>query len=397
LRPAPDPEGSAASARRWAAREHPTPLARHWYRWSALTLALLPLAGLFALLAALRRHAYRRGWLRPVRLPVPVIVVGNLTVGGTGKTPLTAWLAERLTELGWHPGIVSRGHVPGRGAADGSARIHQPATRHSDPALVGDEPVLLAARTGCPVWVGADRPFAARALIAANPAVDLILCDDGLQHYRLARDLEIAVVDGQLAFGNGLPLPAGPLREPRRRLRAVDAVVLHAAPARADAAGAAAPGLGTLGAPTFVMRLAPTRVYRLDAPPDFDSGDTLRRWRGQRVHAVAGLGNPLRFFALLEAHGLEIVRHPFPDHHAYAETDVAFDDALPVLITEKDAVKLRRIVAAPLAERIRVVAVDAEIDGALVALLRQKLEALRLGPETARHTRLSGDQGTAGP
>lgn len=299
-------------------------LERTWYRaspvWPIVAAALLPLAGIFALLSALRRAAYRAGLLPSVALPVPVIVVGNLSVGGTGKTPLVLWLAAALRRHGFTPGILSRGY--GR-QTDAPTEVNDGASA----AEVGDEPLLLARASGCPVWVGADRVAAGTRLLDAHPACDVLIADDGLQHYRLARRVEIAVVDGERAHGNRLPLPAGPLREPVSRLARVDAVVVNAA------AGAALPAAGI---PSFAMRLEGTRLRNLMHPATVGN---LAKLRGQRVHAVAGIGNPQRFFDVLTRHGLQVMPHAFPDHHAYRPADLDFGDDAAVLMTEKDAVK----------------------------------------------------------
>lgn len=285
---------------------------RHWYRLSALSVLLAPLAAAFALGVAARRAAHAAGLTRSERLPVPVVVVGNVVVGGTGKTPLVLWLAERLRARGWRPGIVSRGY----GGSAGAPRAVPPG---ADPREFGDEPLLLAERSGCPVFVGRDRAAAARALVAAS-GCDVVICDDGLQHYALARDFEIAVED-ERGHGNGLMLPAGPLREPASRR--VDAVVAN---------GMERPG-------AFRMRLEPAGFWRVSG----ERGPIeLAALRGKRLHAVAGIGNPARFFATLRGLGLDVVEHPFPDHHPFAPGDLDFPDCDLVLMTEKDAVKCRR-------------------------------------------------------
>jgi tetraacyldisaccharide 4'-kinase len=251
----------------------------------------------------------------------PVVVVGNLTVGGTGKTPLTIWLARELSAQGLKVGIVSRGH----GRRGGEPRAVQ-AT--SDWREVGDEPLILARRTACPILVAADRVAGARLLAARG--VDLILADDGLQHLRLARECEIVVIDGARGFGNGRLLPAGPLREPLIALSRADVVVVNGAPGHASLARALAPG-SALG-----MSLEAQEAVRLDAraPPR-----ALSAFCGQRVHAVAGIGNPQRFFEELRAQGMEVFEHAFPDHHPFSAPELVFGDELPVLMTEKDAVK----------------------------------------------------------
>ena len=315
--------------------------ARHWYRLSPVSVLLFPVSLVFRLLVALRRLLFRAGALPSVRLHVPVIVVGNLTVGGTGKTPLILALAEALRRKGLHPGILSRGY----GGTDAGPRA---VSAGEDAAQVGDEPLVLAERSGCPVWIGADRAAAARALLAAHARCDVILCDDGLQHYRLRRDFEIAVED-ERGFGNGLLLPAGPLREPADRR--VDATVVNGAE----------PWPGA-----FRMRLTPAGLYRVDAhaAPLMQS-----ELSGKKLHAVAGIGNPERFFAGLSRMGLAFSAHPFPDHHAFRAADLEFADCDFVLMTEKDAVKCRDFGRRDLIA----VRVGAEIDPSLTELILERI------------------------
>ena len=322
---------------------------RHWYRLSWLSVALLPLAALFRFSTAWRRGAYRIGLLRAERLPVPVIVVGNITAGGTGKTPLTLWLCGLLTEQGFSPGIVSRGH----GA---SARLLA-VTAASDPAAAGDEPVLLARRSRCPVWIGRDRAAAARALLAANPGCNVIVCDDGLQHYRLRRDVEVVVLDGSRGLGNGLPLPAGPLREGPARLRKVDAVVINGS-------GDPCPSI----APRFRMSLEGSQFHNLLNPGYTASASG---FQGRRVHAVAGIGNPLRFFAHLQRLGLSFTAHAFADHHPFSPVDLEFEDADEIIMTEKDAIKCQRFAR----ENHWALSVDAAVDPAFGQLILNRLES----------------------
>ncbi len=299
---------------------------RHWQSVTPVSILLYPASLVFAAAAAVRRTAYRGGLLRPARLPVPVIVIGNITAGGTGKTPLTIWLAEFLRGHGRHPGIVCRGY-------GGGARAPRGVPPDGDPASCGDEAVLLARRTGCVVWTGADRAAAARALLAAQPACDVVVSDDGLQHYALARDVEICVVDTARGFGNGWLLPAGPLREPPSRLAAVDAVVFNV-----EDGGGQPPAAGPAPehAARFAMRLAGAEFRSL-----LDPGRRVgaEHFRGRRVHAVAGIGNPQRFFRQLQRMGLDFTPHSFPDHHPFTASDLAYAGAEAVLMTEKDAVK----------------------------------------------------------
>ena len=293
-----------------------------WYREHAGPSLLQPLAWLYGGLVALRRHAYATGWARSAGAGRPVVVVGNLTVGGTGKTPLTLWLAQALGAAGLRVGIVARGYGSRTGRAPRRVAPDSPWQE------VGDEPLILARRSACPTVVGIDRLAAARVLAADG--VDAILADDGLQHLRLARACEIVVIDGARGLGNGRLLPAGPLREPASRLRQVDAVVVNGAVTR----GSLAPLLPGV---VLGMQLAATEAVSLDER----SRRPLGSFNGQRVHAVAGIGNPQRFFSELRAYGLEVIEHAFPDHHPLSAAQVAFADALPVLMTEKDAVKSR--------------------------------------------------------
>lgn len=301
-------------------------LASHWYRHSPVSLILLPLALLYGFAVRLRRSLYRLNVLASVRLPVPVIVVGNLTVGGTGKTPLVLWLAAHLRNEGRKPAILCRGY----GGADAGPRK---VSADDDPGRVGDEPLLLAMRSGCAVWIGRDRAAAGARLLETHPDCDVIICDDGLQHYRLQRDLEIAVED-ERGLGNGLLLPAGPLREPADRT--VDARVLNGERASVEVAGRRGGGNTAM---VFRMRLEPRGFCFVH---DTALALSLSDLSGKRLHAVAGIGNPQRFFALLAQLGLEPVCHPFPDHHTYAAADLQFPDCDLVLMTEKDAVKCVR-------------------------------------------------------
>jgi tetraacyldisaccharide 4'-kinase len=319
---------------------------RIWFGSRLAALPLTPLSALFWAVSTLRRAAYRHGVLRSERLAVPVVVVGNLTVGGAGKTPLVIWLARRLLARGLRVGVLSRGY---RGRARDYPLVVTAAT---DPALVGDEPVLIARRADCPVVVDPDRVRGGRRLLELADC-DLLLADDGLQHYRLARDLEIAVVDGERRFGNGFLLPAGPLREGLARLRSIDLVVVNGVPR---------PGEHSMG-----LRPRPARA--LGAP---EVERPIDAWRGRRVHAVAGIGNPERFFAMLRGLGVEVDPLPFPDHHAFGPADIDPPDDQPVLMTEKDAVKC----AAFATGRHWVVPVDAEPDPGFVRHLDARLSEL---------------------
>jgi tetraacyldisaccharide 4'-kinase len=288
------------------------PIDRVWYGERA-PAALRPLASLYGKVSS---NVAQRRKAAAVQLPVPVIVVGNITVGGTGKTPFVLWLVERLIAQGWRPGVISRGY----GGCSPEYPLRVSAT--TDPAWSGDEPALIARRIGVPVAVAPDRVAAARLLIDSGE-VDILVTDDGLQHYKLGRDIEICVVDGSRGLGNGALLPAGPLREPAERLREVDLVVVNGGGWRPE------------GVAALDMQLQTTEALPLGG----GAARPLSSFTGARVNAVAGIGNPERFFASLRAAGIEVVPHPFPDHHNYSDIDLAFDEKLPLLMTEKDAVK----------------------------------------------------------
>ena len=299
---------------------------RRWYGSGGGWLE--PLAFLYGRAIAMRERAYAAGWLKSVRVDRPVIVVGNLTVGGTGKTPLVGWIAERLAARGVSVAIVTRGY--GRNATH--VRAVMPDVNWRE---VGDEAVLLQRRSGCAVFVGADRVAAARAAISAGARV--IIADDGLQHLHLARDCEIIVVDGERGFGNGRLLPAGPLRERTSHLARADALICNGSPG--DRIAGASPALQ--GRRFLEMRLVPGAARPVGALAGAveDISRPLEEFRGRRVHAVAGIGNPARFFRVLAAHGIELIERPFRDHHRFRPDELAFDDGLPVLMTEKDAVR----------------------------------------------------------
>ncbi|GAA5074886.1 tetraacyldisaccharide 4'-kinase [Lysobacter panacisoli] len=291
-----------------------------WYGDARVPLSARLLSALYGSVTGLRRSAYLKGWFKRHHPGVPVIVVGNITAGGAGKTPLTIALVERLRAEGWHPGVATRGY----GREDASAALWVDA--RTDAARGGDEPVLIAHRTGAPVRVDRDRAAAAKALVEAG--CDLVICDDGLQHYRLERDIEIEVVDGRRRYGNAQLLPAGPLRELPERGARCDFRVVNV--------GSGAPGNGDTGFGEWPMRL-------LGDSADPMIGGRARRlgsFSGQRVHAVAGIGDPERFFAMLRDYGIAVVPHAFADHHQYRAEDFEFGSReLPVLMTEKDAVK----------------------------------------------------------
>lgn len=320
-----------------------------WYRDAAWPRLLSPLEFLYKKTVASRRRAYQNGKREVWYAPVPVLVVGNITVGGTGKSPLVAWLGRWLSERGWKPGIIARGyggHAP---------RYPFYVDEKSDVAHAGDEPVMLAQQTRLPVAVDPDRPRAARKLIAAG--CDILLSDDGLQHFALGRDIELVVVDGTRGFGNGRCLPVGPLREPIERLTEVDAIISNGDPETpADTTH-------------YAMNMMPSAWRHLN---DGVCYSVQERPFGGRVHAVAGIGNPERFFRTLEKLGVEHDRHPLPDHHRFSAHDLRFADNRPVVMTAKDAVKCR-----PFAnERCWSLDIEARPEPALVDWLAKRLETL---------------------
>lgn len=317
---------------------------QQWVRITLWHLLLIPLSWLFYLLSTARRFCYKLGILDSYQAQVPLVVVGNVTVGGTGKTPLVIWLVEQLKQAGFSPGIISRGY-------GGRNRNPIEVFKHSSPDEVGDEPVLLAKRTGCPIFVNADRVSAIQALLQTYPSCDVIVSDDGLQHYRMRRDIELAVVDAQRGFGNKMLLPAGPLREPIARLKRVDAVIYNGKANSLDG---------------FVMTLQMGRLRKVQDENVVADLDTLK---GLSTIAIAGIGNPQRFFQQLRDRSLMIEEHPFPDHHAFMPEDLEFAGDAVVLMTEKDAVKC----AAFAKENWWYLPVDAIVDRTLSDYIIQKL------------------------
>lgn len=324
---------------------------RYWFDGTPPPLFARAVAPVYAAAVALRVSLYRRGWLRRGHPGAPVVVVGNLIAGGSGKTPLTIAIVERLRAEGWTPGVASRGY--GRRDASTPRWVD----RDTAPADGGDEPVLIALRTGARVRVDRDRLAAARALVAAG--CDIVICDDGLQHYRLARDIEIEVIDGRRRYGNARPIPAGPLREPIARGASCDFRVLNLGSTRETNEDAS--GFGE-----WPMRLAATEARALRGARTLP----LSAFAGRRVHAVAGIGDPERFFETLRGAGIAVVPHAFADHHRYVAEDLRFGSDLPVLMTEKDAVKCASFAA----DDHYAVAVRAELPEAFWVALMDRIE-----------------------
>lgn len=287
-----------------------------WYSKNTLTHVLRPLSLLFCGIVAIRKALYSLKIFKQIKLDVPVIVVGNITVGGTGKTPLVIWTAKYLKESGFTPGIISRGYM-------GKAKSWPQQVRpDSDPVIVGDEAILISRQAKCPMAVGPNRIEAGLALLKYSDC-DVIISDDGLQHYALQRSIEVVVVDGVRRFGNGYCLPAGPLRESVNRIDKADFIVTN--------------GIAKQG--EYAMRYSGKELVNLLDP---ESKLMLSEYKGKKVHAVSAIGNPQRFFDYLRSQGLDIIEHSFPDHYMYLKSDITFDDNLAVLMTEKDAVKCQR-------------------------------------------------------
>ena len=347
-------------------------LTRNWLRRGPLACALWPVSLVFRLLSGVRTALFRAGVLKSSRLPVPVVVVGNIYIGGTGKTPLTIWLVQALQAAGMKPGVISRGF----GSSEQGARA---VSATSTPAQVGDEPLLIKQRTGAPVMVGRDRAATGRALLGAHPEVDILLTDDGLQHYKLQRDVEIILFDGRGA-GNGWLLPAGPLREPvsrRRDFTVINAPLLTDELVRAVQPGKA--GSDPMRGQTPMMQTVPFQMTLVG-----EYAEQLRdRTRKQsltelaahpelRIAAAAGIGNPARFFGMLKGAGLRITELPLPDHHDFQDRPFAGLEADLILMTEKDAVKCAQIEELSDDPRLWVVPVTARIDRALADQIVEK-------------------------
>ena len=291
-------------------------LVSSWYRKSVIRFVLYPIAAIYCWLMHIRRFLYRHGLLHTRWFPFPIIIVGNITVGGTGKTPLVIKLVKQLQQAGYRPGIVSRGY-------GSSARQYPLAVAEDSVASeVGDEALLLYRRCKCPTVVDPVRPRAVTHLLQSD--CDIVISDDGMQHYALGRDIEIVVLDGDRGMGNGLCLPAGPLREPPARLNNVDLIV--------QTGGKEQNGIWT-------MLLKPDCFINV-----FDRNliQALSAFSGKRVHAAAGIGNPDRFFQTMKSLGCDVLDSAFPDHYNYQLNDLVFDDDLPVVMTEKDAVKYEK-------------------------------------------------------
>ena len=318
-------------------------LSESWYKPHAIRWLLSPLSALYRLVSFIRKQCYFLGIFKQHRVSVPVIIVGNISVGGTGKTPFVIFLIQHLQQQGFKPGVISRGY--------GGHSDNYPITvsNNSDPAIVGDEPVIIARQTNCPVVVSPTRVEAASFLLEHHEC-DLIVSDDGLQHYALARDIEIVLVDAQRQFGNQYCLPAGPLREPLSRLQDVDFIVYN----------------GGSNDTEFNMTLSASHAINLS---DVNVTKSITDFQGQEVHALAGIGNPKRFFNQLAQLGIYVIAHEFDDHHIFVKQDLEFNDNKTILMTEKDAVKCQFFAT----NNMWFIPVEASVSGNLDQLIIQKL------------------------
>lgn len=324
-----------------------------WYGKSLLSLILVPFSWLYKIIIFIRQLIYKSGILPVNQVGVPVIVVGNITVGGTGKTPLVIWIANFLKQNGYNPGIVSRGY--------GGKASHWPqqVRTDSDPVMVGDEPVLIAKRTGCPVAASPDRYSAATGLVE-HKQCNIIISDDGLQHYALGRNIEIAVIDSLRRFGNNHCLPAGPLREPVSRLKSVDMIVSNGLPVKGE----------------HQMEYT---VNSLISVKNENISCEITALQNKKIHAVAGIAHPEKFFNMLKKHGLKIIEHPFADHYIFKPADIKFDDDLAVVMTEKDAVKCCKFAD----ENYWYLPINVEMSNTFIHRLTILLKELENGQEAA--------------
>jgi len=317
-----------------------------WYQRHPLRWLLWPLSLVYQAVLKLRTVLFQLDVLKQGYLTAPVIIVGNITVGGTGKTPFVIWLAKQLQQAGYRPGIISRGYG---GIAEDYPQKVMP---DSDPAIVGDEPIIISRHTLCPMVVAPDR-LAAGKMLLRDYDCNIIIADDGLQHYALGRDIEIVIIDGQRQFGNQLCLPAGPLREPMSRLQQVDFIIENHGS----------------GSANYSMTLSQLHAINLADPTNIQ---TLSSFSGQSVHAIAGIGNPQRFFDQLTSYGLQLITHAFDDHHPFRASDLNFNDSKPILMTEKDAVKCQQLAKS----NTWYIPIEATISGKLDQHILQKLAGI---------------------
>ena len=330
---------------------------KQWNSYGLWHVLLIPLSWLFSAITFCRKYFYDIGLLQKQRLNVPVIVVGNITVGGTGKTPMVIWLAGQLQGAGFKPGIISRGY-------GGTSKSATAVFANSQPQQVGDEPVLIAKRTNCPMYVGADRVAAGQALLKANPQCDIIISDDGLQHYALQRNVEIVMLSSNRQFGNQLLLPAGPLREKISRLKVADAIINSGTGAESRS-----PFEDDLP-PVFNMKVQGTSFESLNGAK---AAQPVSYFADKNLVAIAGIGSPERFFNQLSNLGLQFEQHAYADHHAFTAQDLAKFSGKTILMTEKDAVKCSVLTISDAWYLPIIAIVDSSSQGSLLTLILQKL------------------------
>jgi tetraacyldisaccharide 4'-kinase len=307
-------------------------IVQEWQQGSIWQIILRPLSWLFAAIAATRRFLFRTGISKITKVGVPVVIVGNISAGGTGKTPLVIAIAELLEKSNRHPGVVTRGYVQSRMQP---RTLAPPIVSQRGTITASDEAMLMSQRLHAPVFANPDRVAATELLLKRYPNTDVIISDDGLQHYRLGRDIEIAVIDGQRGFGNKQLIPAGPLRESVARLKTVDCIVVN---------GVAKIGLDLeqYGVPVFRMNLGNEKFSKLSGGEAIIASEFQTMLAAKKIHALAGIGNPQRFFDHIKRLGIICnATHPFSDHHAFVRADLNFPDADIILMTEKDAVKCK--------------------------------------------------------
>ncbi len=334
-----------------------------WHRKNFLNFFLYPFSLVFQFISFLRYVYYTR-FLKPTAASVPLLIVGNISVGGTGKTPLVGFLAQFLKSKGYHPGIIMHGY-----ASNLKKDEVKTVEMTSQGVEVGDEALLMARKTGCPIVASRKRTKAVSYLQQNFPEVDIILCDDGLQHYRLARDIEIAVIDGERRFGNGMCLPAGPLRESPRRLKTVDFVVTN--------------GTALLGEWPMSVSLR-QNLYQVNASGKIQA---LNDFVGQTVHVVAGIGHPMKFFNMCRREGIHVIEHPFPDHHHFVSADLQFNDDYPILMTEKDAVKCQSFAG----QNVWAASLEVSLP---IEFMENLLRRIKSGQKATRHISLPDLQAT---
>jgi len=327
-----------------------------WYKkgiTSALgKFLLLPLTALYCTINGFQRWYQIRNRSKSYQPPCSVIVVGNITVGGTGKTPLTIYLVKLLQQAGYKPAIITRGY------GGKATSWPQSVTSETDPILAGDEAVLMANRTNVPVYAGADRLLSIEKLLESH-SCNVIISDDGMQHYKLPRDIQIAVIDGKRKFGNGYCLPSGPMREPKERLNNCDLIVVN----------------GAFEKETSKEKQWLNMMFAGDVLVNLQTGENraIQKITGKTVHAVTGIGNPQRFYHSLEQGGLELITHSFPDHHGFQLDDLTFNDDLLIVMTEKDAVKCKAFANDHCWYLPVTATLDEDFDVCLLALLRAKV------------------------